>query len=474
MHWTLMALETYLMSQKLLQGLIRFPLILQNMLSNASVDPVSLHLDEKLTHLCGKDSECYIYKVHDRLRWQNEKLYEPEIIAIGPYHHGKDNLQWMEKHKLRYLQLLLKRRNETSVDRYIVAMRDLQERALRCYANSVWLNKDEFVKMMLLDSCFLIELFRKFTIASMRDRNDPLFKIDWILPSIRRDLLLFENQLPFFVLVQLFDMTKVLDPHDNITDLAIRYCCCVSQYLFYSASPGLEKILYAYNGISTCGVKHFLGLAHQITSFSLSKSVPLTSVIANKKKIWEHIHCATELHEVGIKFKKSKHNTFFYDVKFKNGVLEIPTFVIHEKIECLFRNVIAYEQHHLKEDIGLKYISDYLTFLCCLINSSQDVSLLRRCGILKNMLGGDEAVVSILNKISTCAFAPRDNFYYSQVFNDVSEYSKQRRNIWTAMLRRNYFSSPWTIISFLGAIMLLLLTLTQTMFSILAYICNRG
>ncbi|GMP55586.1 hypothetical protein CsSME_00020356 [Camellia sinensis var. sinensis] len=308
------------------------------MLSSASVDPVSLRLDEKLTHLSGTDSECYIYKVHDRLCWQNEKLYEPEIMAIGPYHHG---------------------RNETSVDRYIVAMRDLQERALRCYANSVWLNKDEFVKMMLLDSCFLVELFLKFTITSIRDRNDPLFKIDWILPTLWRDSLLFENQLPFFVLVELFNMIKVLDPHDNITDLAIRYHHCVSQY----ASLGPVKILYAYNGISTCGVKHFLGL---------------------------------------------------------------------------------------------------------------DVSLLCRYGILKNMLGGDEVVVSILNKISTCVVAPRDNFYYSQVFDDVSRYSKQRRNIWTAMLRRNYFNSPWIVISFLGAIMLLLLTLTQTVFSILAYFYNRG
>ncbi|XP_028073969.1 UPF0481 protein At3g47200-like [Camellia sinensis] len=444
------------------------------MMSNASVDPVSLHLDEKFTHLSGTDFECYIYKVHDRLRWQNEKLYEPEIMAIGPYHHGKDNLQWMEEHKLRYLRLLLKRRNETSVDRYIVAMRDLQEQALRCYADSVWLNKDEFVKMMLLDSCFLVELFRKFTITSMRDRNDPLFKIDWILPSILRDLLLFENQLPFFVLVQLFDMTKVLDPHDNITDLAIQYYCFVGKYFSYNAWPGFEKILYAYNGISACGVKHFIGLAHQITSFSLSKSIPLTSVVGDKNKIWEHIHCATELHEVGIKFKKSKHDTLFYNVKFKNGVLEVPRFVIHEKTESVFRNLIAYEQHHLEEDIGLKYISGYVTFLCCLINSSQDVSLLRRYGILKNMLGSDEAVVSILNKISTCAVAPRDNFYYSQVFKNVSGYGKQRRNIWTTMLRRNYFNSPWTIISFLGAIVLLLLTLTQTMFSILAYFCNKG
>ncbi|THG12638.1 hypothetical protein TEA_019204 [Camellia sinensis var. sinensis] len=100
-------------------------------------------------------------------------------------------------------------------------------------------------------------------------------------------------------------MTKVLDPHDNITDLAIRYHHCVSQY----ASLGPVKILYAYNGISTCGVKHFLGL---------------------------------------------------------------------------------------------------------------DVSLICRYGILKNMLGGDEVVVSIVNKISTCVVAPRDNFYYSQVFDDVS------------------------------------------------------
>ncbi|CAL5392016.1 unnamed protein product [Camellia sinensis] len=440
------------------------------MLWSASVDPISLHLDEKLTYLSGTNSECYIYKVHDRLRWQNEKSYEPEIMAIGPYHHGKENLQWMEEHKLQYLRLLLKRRNETSVDRYIVAMRDLQERALRCYANSVWLNKDEFVKMMLLDSCFLVELFRKFTITSMRDRNDPLFKIDWILPTLWRDSLLFENQLPFFVLVELFNMTKVLDPHDNIIDLAIRYHHCVNQF----ASPGPAKILYAYNGISTCGVKHLLGLVYQITSFSLSKSVPLKSAVGDKIKKWEHIQCATKLHEIGIKFKKSNCGTIFYNVKFKNGVLEIPTLVIHEKMECLFRNGIAYEQHHLEEDIGLKYATDYLTFLCCLINSSQDVSLLCRYGILKNMLGGDEVVVSILNKISTCVVAPRDNFYYSEVFDDVSRYSKQRRNIWTAMLRRDYFNSPWTVISFLGAIMLLLLTLTQTVFSILAYLCNKG
>ena len=98
-------------------------------MANRRADPLSLHLDDKLTHLSGAHFECYIYKVHDRLRRQNERAYEPEILAVGPYHHGKGNLRIMEEHKLRYLKLLLERTNERSVDRYIVAMRKLQERA---------------------------------------------------------------------------------------------------------------------------------------------------------------------------------------------------------------------------------------------------------------------------------------------------------------------------------------------------------
>ena len=81
------------------------------------VGAISIIIREKLAHLPSSPSEHYIFRVQDELRVANESAYEPEIIAIGPHHHGKEKLKMMEKHKLRYLQSLLKRRNE-DVDRY--------------------------------------------------------------------------------------------------------------------------------------------------------------------------------------------------------------------------------------------------------------------------------------------------------------------------------------------------------------------
>ncbi|XP_028108756.1 putative UPF0481 protein At3g02645 isoform X2 [Camellia sinensis] len=436
------------------------------MVPNSRVeDHVSLHLDDKLTHLSHRHCECNIYRVYDRLRRQNEKAYEPEILAIGPYHHHKAN-RVMEDHKLWNLQQLLKRRNETSVDRYIVAMRDLQERARRCYADSVSLNKDEFVVMMLLDSCFIIELFRKFTIRSMQDGHDPLFKMEWIHHIIWRDLLLFENQLPFFILVQLFEMTKIPDPRDNIIDLAMRYYYCTREYYYYSILPSPEKILKPSSLVLPHDVKHVLDLAHHVTSHSFAKLLAQRN-LGKKEKRSEFIHCATELHEAGIRFKKANHRTPLLNIKFVNGTLEIPQFTVEEKTECLFRNIIAHEQH--LQDSNPKYVTDYLTFMFCLINSSKDVSLLRRNGIINNMLGDDEAICAMFTKASTCVFVSRDGFCYSEVFNDINEHCGRRWNIWTAKLRHNYFNSPWTIISFLGAVVLLLLTSTQTVFTMFPF-----
>ncbi|KAG7995591.1 hypothetical protein I3843_01G117500 [Carya illinoinensis] len=62
--------------------------------------------------------------------------------------------------------------------------------------------------MMLLDGCFIIELFRKCKGLNPRDDHDPIFQIDWMLNAIEVDLLLFENQLPYFVLDKLFEISS--------------------------------------------------------------------------------------------------------------------------------------------------------------------------------------------------------------------------------------------------------------------------
>ncbi|KAG6731325.1 hypothetical protein I3843_01G117000 [Carya illinoinensis] len=168
-------------------------------------------IDRKLDDLTPINAEEHcIFKVHEQLLKVNEKAYKPVLLAIGPYNdHKKVGRGLMEEHKLRYLKQMLKRKNESSVEAYISALTELEETARNCYAERIRLTTHEFVEMMLLDGCFIIELFRKWEKPNIRDDpHDPIFQLDWMLPKIARDLLLFENQLPFFVLTRLFLMIE--------------------------------------------------------------------------------------------------------------------------------------------------------------------------------------------------------------------------------------------------------------------------
>ncbi|KAJ6713127.1 hypothetical protein OIU79_009176 [Salix purpurea] len=63
----------------------------------------------------------------------------------------------------------------------------------------------------------------------------------------------------------------------------------------------------------------------------------------------------------------------------------------------------------------------------------------------------------------------RDRFYYAQVFERVEMHCARRHNEWMAKLRRDYFNNPWSLISFLAALSLLLLTFLQTLFTVMSY-----
>jgi len=247
--------------------------------------------------------ECCIFKVHTQLRKVNEKAYDPVMVAIGPYHRGKDDLRLMEDHKLHYLQLLLQRRNESSVETYIKAIRELEGRARRYYAEPISLTTDEFVEMMLLDGCFIIELFRKFARTDLRgDQCDPIFRLDWMFFNLKRDLLLFENQIPFFLLTKLLEITEVPNQQDNLIDLAV---------LFFQVS-----LLPFGRRISASSHESFIDIEHLLALLYKSVTPPSVKIEDTKEKL-NSIPSATELQEAGVKFKKLENGSFF-DIKFNN------------------------------------------------------------------------------------------------------------------------------------------------------------
>ncbi|KAI3980732.1 hypothetical protein MKX01_025297 [Papaver californicum] len=100
----------------------------------------------------------------------------PEILRKG--------LEAMEKHKWRYLSALLNRKPnlESVLDDCVKAMKQLEQRARKCYEEIISMSSNEFVEMMIV---FTIELFLNYSKKESRQRREPIFANSWMLFSVR-------------------------------------------------------------------------------------------------------------------------------------------------------------------------------------------------------------------------------------------------------------------------------------------------
>ncbi|KAL3849148.1 hypothetical protein ACJIZ3_011030 [Penstemon smallii] len=405
----------------------------------------------KLAQLSVAQQECTIYRVHSHLRNVNDKAYEPEIISIGPYHCGKENLKMFEEHKLRYLHLLLQSKKKNVQDFISIIGRE-EQKARKCYAEPISLNATEFTEMMVLDGIFIIELVRKYNGVILREKNDPIFHMYWIMNSLQRDLMLFENQIPFFILLKLFDLVEVPGQHNKLMTL---FSCFFGN--LYPAKVNRKRSKRRPE--SPDKIKHLLDLVHcdWFPSFEDTKDVT--------ERSWRSINSATGLIKANVKFKRNEGVTTLFDVGFEKGTMLLARITITDKTESVLRNLIVFEQYF--QDTRSSFVTDYVTFLDYLINSSRDVEILSRFEIIDNWLGDDEVVANLFNKLGDSVTFRSSRFIYNVIFEDVDIHCRRRRNRWMAKLRSNYLNSPWAIVSVIVAFIIVILTIIQTVSSIL-------
>lgn len=145
-------------------------------------------------------TERSILKVPPYITRPNSDAYKPRVVSFGPYHHGQDHLKRMEAYKMESLNRFAKRTN-SDPKQYLRKLRELRPQLMAYYTflNEEWRGDEErFLKLMVVDGCFLLECFR----SDMPALNDPLKNIfkGTMGSHIRRDMLLIENQVPIQVL----------------------------------------------------------------------------------------------------------------------------------------------------------------------------------------------------------------------------------------------------------------------------------
>ncbi|BAT96799.1 hypothetical protein LR48_Vigan11g169000 [Vigna angularis] len=433
-------------------------------------------------------SERSIYKVPCNLRDVKKDAYTPYCISIGPIHLGTKELDTMQEHKLRYYQFFWDRvSNEEAMESYKHYLQNKEQEIRRCYSEKFTFPTEQFVDMMLLDAAFIMELFLRNCEAksqSLPDSDDLIMKQSWLARDIARDLILLENQIPFFVLLELYE--KVVPDyqrkkeHTGFVDLAFEYFAFYDPQMWpFSNNQETKKGNF-------CCSKEPCKPKSKGSSFKDLKPKHFTDLIRfsylptnqTKGQPSDHVpRTATKLQDSGVYFEKGGGKRKLLDVTFEKkqilslclcfGCLQclnhfkarfrIPQLKVDHNTECLFRNLIAFEQCHYPDETN--YICNYVSLIDSLIHTQLDVELLVEKEVIVHELGSHKEVASLVNGL--CKHVVTNSTCYYDTIKGLNDHYKNKWYHTMASLRLVYFRDLWRASSTVVGIAVLIFAVFQ-------------
>ncbi|ONI22377.1 hypothetical protein PRUPE_2G125200 [Prunus persica] len=437
--------------------------------------------DERPVRVLDKPDKWCIYRVPSKLRKVNEAAYTPQLLSIGPFHHGKPELKDMETHKKIYYENFLARFNKND-DELKQFIKTRQENILRCYAGTIELNKD-FEDIIVVDACFIIELFLMNFCEPENHENDYILRSPWLRKAVEQDLILFENQLPYSLLQELYqdfavpassnfqpckEVQEQANRHSN-TNHYLQYCspCCRHCFPCCWWIPSKDQSIVQ---VEPANDDPLLKLTCEFFKYySKGKSVKngvrpkhFTDLVRyflrpDKEMDFEHsstpiknIYAARKLRASGVKFRPLKEGHFIIEKDeatkckfnlacFRNMDLKLTQFCVKDETECVVRNIMALEQFLYPDK---PYICNYFLLMDQLVDTVDDVDFLVENRVILNMLGSNEAVAKLVNRL--CQQIMDDKSCY---FDICEQLNKHHENFWNrhvATLKRVYFKDLWT------------------------------
>ncbi|XP_047339840.1 UPF0481 protein At3g47200-like [Impatiens glandulifera] len=427
---------------------------------------------ETLPHTSASAS---IYKVPKELRAGNEDYFTPKTVSIGPFHANSPSLVASKDVKIRYLNSFLSRLPQgVTLEHIVDVLQGLEKRARGYYAEKISLIHDDFIRLMLIDGCFILQLLWRHENKHTVDQGDPIFhrgRAKWaMLYNLQQDLLLLENQLPFFVLSSLHKLVFVQqgDSHQALAD---------SVFNFFDSIAPIEKL--NCRSITNLEPKHLLDLV----MFSLFPRPPKPKALHGENHLensvdvralvkgelypenFVDVRSASELELSGVKFTKcSKKPSYLTDITFRDGVLSVPTVVLLDSTTSLFWNLLALEQCSDFKEYGCVFIS-YISFMDNLIRNNKDVEIFTRNDMFLSWVNDDKEFLLLFNRLALAADMDGVN-EFSNISHQLERYCRSNIHPLRAYIVRNYFEVRWDL---MNTVMLFIFTVTQTVFAILDY-----
>ncbi|XP_025877591.1 UPF0481 protein At3g47200 [Oryza sativa Japonica Group] len=419
----------------------------------------------------------------------NKGLFKPRVVSIGPYHYGQGSTLDMETHKDRFHHAFFQRLGNHVNHQDLIAQ--CTEGAMQCYNGNVDFRLYTLEKLMH-DGCFILELLIQWEEGEHAHVDDHMRLMS---NSIYYDLLIVDNQVPFFVLARLFEEFRRYNGEHPIVLVNTPLVNLISNFFNYDGQFSWVHSNLLNEDLPNANHRHLLEIQYnlvirrnnnrnnndeQMHYYSCLCGL-CSRNICHKSPMPLGIPGANELQDYGVKFhQKENHRiTDIFDVTFSHKTMSIPQFKINFGSKILLANLFAYDQiagqqGRNNNGVVVGPVTSYVALMNALINTKKDVMVLQREGILDNLLSNEEEVASFFNRLGRCALVDVSNHRYTGMFEDVNRYWRYGcccKHFVT--FRMKHCRNPWTCLSLMGAILLLFISLISMIYTILQYYNRR-
>nr|XP_043621845.1 putative UPF0481 protein At3g02645 [Erigeron canadensis] len=412
------------------------------------------------------------------LRNLSQKSFTPRVVSIGPLHKESKNLQESEGLKDSYLHDLLSRSHpsrtlEEQLKECLEAVNHMMKDIRSCY-DDVVMNKKykdtDLANMMVLDGGFILEFCYK-----LQDNKEATMLSKIQISCIAIDLMLLENQIPFFVLEAIFNRTT----HPKNISLTCLVRKILGSYI-HPFSFSLEKEVSDDDSVDSSQHVHVLDCVHKIYKIKPSSETVVNIKCQTSEKDGDcetslnYNHSVVELDRSGVNFKPHKQNEMsmamnviksrscYHLSPWSKRTLVMPTLVIQEFTEVILRNFIAYEQFSPKVNY---YFTSYASAMDMLIDCEADVGKLVESKVIVNNLGSNKEVARVINGI--CVNIEIERFCYSEAIKELDKYYNSYWPKHFAYFKRTYFNNPWSVIAFFAGFIVFGLAVLQAVLRII-------
>ncbi|KAG9443407.1 hypothetical protein H6P81_014747 [Aristolochia fimbriata] len=404
-----------------------------------------------------------------------DKLYRPKLVSIGPYHHGQPHLTPMEEHKIRALGKSLEKSGKTVDDLKQEFMEADVGALMESYEDldaSEWSDRGKFLELLILDGNFVLELLRPISVMvkvhsisgslppdDFYKNYDPVFGIyrPSHLKALYLDILKLENQVPFLVLEKLHLVLAESIKTTTTTTTTVGY---LDEHLLVDFPKVREK--YKREGRKPM---HLL-------DFFRTKMIGKLSTRTLPTLIALETQSASTYKEAGIAFEPS-HDAAISEIKLDTkNVLVLPVRIL-EFDETLRANLQVYETLYSLGDLE---IHSFICFLRSIFQSVADFGLIEdSSAVAEQVLNSFEYIKDGID------FYAHEESNVVTVVEQLNERHRESRKKWRRRFRewgsnfkKTYFSNPWKVLSLFGALLLLGLAFSQTIYSALSYYHPRS